>query len=210
MTIQNWTLAPGRAVVVCDSLVTDVDTDEPTNFMSKVWLVPHLSMMVAVKNWAHPALALYMELLGLGHIQSPDDLLQFAPALLRGAAASQERHAHHAAECLVVVFGFDFAQSCVFGIQFDGRHGFAPQVLGETEMLMPNAPGLPTDDWERGLAQQAYDLGLPPDDRDNIGGPLICAALVANGAEPLLFVRRLGVLPEWRADRLGQHVGAKP
>jgi hypothetical protein len=208
MTIQNWRLTADQATVVCDSLGSSVDDWSAIGMVSKCWVVPHLGIVLAVKNWMLPGLNLYLHLAHGLAIQRWSDLIARAPSILRETAANHSRHyLEHAGDCRVAAFGYDDRAGIIAGCLLEGDSNFEPQPVTALDVRMPDPPGLPADDWNRALAQQAYDLALPKEDMDNIGGPLIRADLLAQAGHPIIIVRRLGVLPDaWR--RGGQAIGS--
>lgn len=163
--------------------------------MSKVWVVPGLSIIIAAKNWSYPAMVLQMYLSCPCDLSTWAETVEAAPAILLAAASSQAAGVKHASGCRVVMFGWDEARGEVAGCLFEGAMGFVAQPMAEGEMLMPAAPDLPGDDWQRVEAQQAYDLALPLDEQDNIGGPVIRTELVAIDGAPVITTRCIGVLP---------------
>lgn len=203
MTIQNWSLWPDRATIVCDTLVSDARTDQPTGFASKVWIVPHALTMIASKSWAAPG-ALMRKALEEGIL--PTDIHALAPhgpevfqAALQAAPEMTERAW---TGCKMVIFGWDQARHEPCGYLFEVEDGFTPKRFLYGEILMPDVPEarVVSDHWTRGLIQQAYDRSLPIDDRDNIGGQLVQAELYADEHGPMIHIRSLGDMPHFRDD----------
>jgi hypothetical protein len=162
MTIQNWRLTADQATVVCDSLGSSVDDWSAIGMVSKCWVVPHLGIVLAAKNWMLPGLNLYLHLAHGLAIQRWSDLVARAPTILRETAANHSRHyLEHAGDCRVAAFGYDDRAGIIAGCLFEGDSNFEPQPVTALDVRMPDPPGLPADDWNRALAQQAYDLALP-------------------------------------------------
>ena len=88
MTIQNWVLTAEGAAIYCDTLATGGAENSPSAFMSKAWIVPHRSIMIAAMDWAYPAQTLYSHL-AMGYAPTClDELIPYASAQFREAVAT--------------------------------------------------------------------------------------------------------------------------
>lgn len=202
MTIQNWRLTPTQATIVCGSLASDANTDDmqPLGFASKAWIVPHLPVMIAVKNWMFPALSLWAGLSQTSLIDEWPAIVAAAPAHLRKAIPHNPGGDDLVTDCRVVMFGWHEGPA---GCLFEGANCFEPQPMAYGSTFMPDLPGIDVlDDWQRALVQQQSDRFLAVADRDNIGGRLIRCELAAVDGMPAVTVRHLGIMPHYAEDRV--------
>lgn len=199
MTIQNWQLCNNRAVIVCDSLGTNLDTERPHGFTTKAFVVPHLGCMLSAKGWIHPAFVLWHGLLEpIVRLPSFAELVEHAVRVMQAAAATDPAKADDP-DTRVVLFGVDGGRVC--GRLFHGSKGFAQEPFPAGRMLIPPVEMQDEQDWLTiAQAQQEADRALPEDDRDNIGGLLTLYKLTAPGGLPRIDVRQLGLLPHYNQD----------
>ncbi|MES2343649.1 MAG: hypothetical protein V4597_18425 [Pseudomonadota bacterium] len=203
MTIMNWRLEPGRAMILSDSLVTDGATGAPAYIAPKVLVLAHLLTLISAKGAMKPAQDLWVRHMSGEPARTIEDLAQVAPGILQTAYA-QVRDRLGEDECTVFAFGWSWAQCRVVGYAFGWENGFTAQPLADGEALIPPpASPLPgSADWAATVfAQQSADRGLSPGDRDNIGGILTAHHIVADpdrGAKVL--IEHLGPLPHYAED----------
>lgn len=204
MTIMNWRLEPGRALILSDTLVTDGKTGAPGYVGPKVLVLPHLLAILSAKGLYRPAVDLWSELMGpAGGGANIAGVVALAPALLQRSHL-MARAAAGEAECTVLLFGWCWERRRVVGYAFPQESGFRPVQLADTEALIPPpATPLPgSADWGATIyAQQAADRLLEPSERDNIGGYLLAHHVVARpagGAQ--ILVEQLGPLPMSAGD----------
>jgi hypothetical protein len=201
MTIQNWSCNPRGATVICDSLVTISPADRPNGLASKVIIVPHLALIVAVKNWVFPGALLAHTLAGPNSYTSWEHALAAAPDVLRHARHLQPNVPDdYDQESIVFMAGWSSEQHEVRGALFKGvaQWGFEP-FLGS--LLMPEVPKVDREsDYEHAVRQQQHDRSLPPEDRDNIGGFVVRVDLVSGAHGPEIVSRSLGRLPGFEED----------
>jgi hypothetical protein len=202
MSIQNWTLEEGCAVIVCDSLATNIETKQPHAFMSKAWVVPHRAIMVAAKDWAYPTMQLYSTL-AIGEAPSSlDDLIAFVPDFL-AAAASRLPYLVERPETRTVLFGWSEADNRINGWTFHADRGFVAEPMPLGAVLAPSIEGELHEDWYAvALRQQRSDRLLEPAARDNIGGWLLEYQMRVNrrGLPPTITIKNLGKLPHHDVD----------
>lgn len=209
MTIQNWSLEPARAAIVCDSLATHGDTDEPHAFISKAWCVPHQSIMLAVKDWAYPTMMLYSQI-ALG--QAPPtlpELIAYASDELRAAASQGSHYLTELPFTRTALFAWDEHANEIVGWIFRADRNFVGEQMPAGLLLTPDIPvGYGEPDWcMLALRQQASDRALDQADRDNIGGWLMSYEMTTNvdGTPPTTTIRNLGKLPHFDADAAHIH-----
>lgn len=206
MTIQNWSLRPDAAVVVCDTIVTHMESNRPMAAMSKAWVVPHRSVMLAAGMWAYPAMTLYSNL-ALGHgPESFGDLASYAAEVLQEAASGYSQQEDWQKLADAVLFGWKEAANTIEGWRFEARDDYRPTPMlpdGEILFVPPLiAPAAGTDWISIALQQQVEDLAVPAFDRNNIGGHLICYEMKTNaeGLPPKIEITNHGRLPHYEAQ----------
>jgi len=164
--------------------------------------VPHLGLLIGVRNSMIPAQALYAALMsGALRISSPDDLLYSAPAIFRRAwGASPLRETIHAE---VVAFGHSPSFGRVVGFGWQSGDDFSiMEILNDGADVRPRPKSCienPSADWfATALAQQALDRLDPYYDRDHLGGDLVTNELrVDENGGVTITSRVLGRLPHY-------------
>lgn len=206
MTIQNWSLSEDRAAIVCDSLVSLLvdGRNVPGHAVSKCWIVPHLSLIIGVKEWVGPALALWQWLAIACPLTSWREIVAAAPDVLRQAGDASPLHRSLADESRIVMFGFDDRSRSIRGVLFEGERAFQPLDFPQGEILIPDVEGIRdcADDHARVMKQQRADNMLPIADRDNIGGAVIRVELTAPKGCPAISVNTICRLPHTMAGHL--------
>lgn len=206
MTIQNWSLHPRRASIICDSLASDVTTHQPLSFMAKAWCLPERSIMVAAKDWAHPALQFYIRCL-VG--QAPiglHDIVEYAGSVMRMTASEMPECLEALPSTRAILFGWDPEANQIRGWLFHAGQSFQPTPMPVGHLLAPTLAPAPLDHepcWSAiaGM-QQKGDRKSPPADRDNIGGWLLQYQMEVqpDGSPPLITMRNLGEMPHFADD----------
>jgi hypothetical protein len=205
VTIQNWILTEHGATVVCDSLVTAIETNRPICWMSKAWIIPHLPAIVAAKDWLMPALRLWARIAESTDVITLRDAVRVAPEAFALACAESPEVALNSPDAKAVVFGWDHLTCRVSGYQFRAINGYRAEELPVGRILMPHIDGplAAGDDWfALALEQQRTDRALQLGDRDNIGGNLAVIEMRAQPEGlPTISIRNLGPLPHFDDDR---------
>jgi hypothetical protein len=220
MTIMNWALRPNAALIICDTLVTEMENNRPMAFNSKAWVVPHRSLMICSLMWAYPAMTLYSNLaLGFG----PDaitDLPAYATEVLQ-AAAVQYDPVEWRLEGGAILFAWDESANELVGWRFPALHGYAAErIEADGELFLRPRPKTDVGGlawYDVGLQQQVEDREIAAFDRNNLGGSLIGYEMVVqnDGRPPMITITNYGRLPhfeEQAADvsKTMEDMGATP
>jgi hypothetical protein len=201
LTIQNWLLAPDGATIVCDTLSTAHVQNVPSAFMSKAWVVPHLSVMIAGLDWAYPSLTLYSHLAMGFEPFGPDGLIGYARGKLQQAVATLPDHLPEYPSTRTVMFVWDADRNQIDGWLFRADRDFAPEQMPHGLTLSP-PPQVDVDgmNWYGVvLQQQKFDQECPPDLRGNIGGSLMRYEMRVDpaGRPPAIIITNHGTLPHF-------------
>ncbi len=201
MTIQNWALSDTYAGIFCDTIATGGSENSPSAFMSKAWVIPHLSIMIAATDWAYPAQTLYSHL-AMGYGPSDlDELPSFATAMLSSAAdALPDNHVNYPGSA-TGVFAWDATVNRLKGWIFPRICDFAAVAMSDNfRMVAPKVNERIEADWLKiALEQQEQDRRKPARHRDNIGGSFIGYEMTTNpeGLPPQITITNFGQFPHY-------------
>lgn len=129
MTALNVMLSPEQVVVCADTLATLPDTGLPFSFMSKVYVLPHLDLLMAGTGSGPVAKRWFDSLNGELLARDVVDIDQYAPDALRRCAPETLGQLYGGMTATIYHFGWAQQRRAFVGFVYRSVNGYASEPL---------------------------------------------------------------------------------
>jgi len=193
VTLMNWEMSELSLMVLGDTLVLSGDDMRPRNFMTKIFVLPHLNGFITGTGLA-PLISDFF-IAAKEHIVARDivHLTEFAPETLRQIWSKYEAELAPDATSTIYTFGFDKELGRIRGFAYRSTATFESEELGYGMALKP-APADASAFEEITdvqafidfcLYQQRVDRERPRMERVGIGGELWLYTIAVDNGRPI-------------------------
>ncbi|MDC7675140.1 hypothetical protein [Asticcacaulis machinosus] len=193
MTLINWEMSEQSLAIFSDTLVLNADDMRPRNFMTKIFVLPHLNGLITGIGLA-PLISDFF-ISAKEHIVARDivHLAEYAPERLRGIWSDYEAKLHPDATSTIYTFGFDKEAGRVRGFAYRSTSNFESEELGYGMALKPAPADASAFEGiadiqsfvEYCLHQQRIERERPRMERVGIGGELWLYTIAVDGGRPI-------------------------
>jgi hypothetical protein len=199
MTMMNWSLSRDTAALVSDTVVSDLDANEPMGMRVKVWPAPQYGYLMGAWGWGFPITGFSISLLS-GRIfpRSVEDAAAMASVTLKDLAGQGGvTIGGQPPASTSFLFGWSEEAGRMVGFEFKSRSDYQPRALPDGAGLFPPLTATaPVDVLGQALAQCREDAARSGRDRCNLGGWLISHELSRGpDGDTRIDIRNLGPLP---------------